>query len=217
MITDLSSDHVTELAQLQANATQYNYSVESSYSGDTYYLITLSDQLGNQQSNFATAPNAAVFEYTLIPEENIIDDISATFSEGTTQVTWTDITGHPEAMYQVWRSSVSRINATTLSSSNVELLAVVESGQEHYNNTIAPGTSENAWYAVTIVASFGTQDVTYAQTNITMSYNSMMLPIVEDTTAPVAPLTLDVEYFANGTIQLRWAGLSEEIGTQWML
>ena len=94
---------------------------------------------------------------------------------------------------------------------------MVESGQEHYNNTIAPGTSENAWYAVTIVASFGTQDVTYAQTNITMSYNSMMLPIVEDTTAPVAPLTLDVEYFANGTIQLRWAGLSEEIGTEWML
>ena len=217
MITDLSSDHVTELAQLQANATQYNYSVESSYSGDTYYLITLSDQLGNQQTNLATAPNAAVFEYTLIPEENIIDDISATFSEGTTQVTWTDITGHPEATYQVWRSSVSRINTTSLSSSNVELLAVVESGQEHYNNTIVPGTSENAWYAVTIVASFGTQDVTYAQTNITMSYNSMMLPIVEDTTAPVAPLTLDAEYFANGTIQLRWAGLSEEIGTQWML
>ena len=217
MITDLSSDHVIELAQLQANATQYNYSVESSYSGDTYYLITLSDQLGNQQSNFATAPNAAVFEFTLIPEENIIDDISATFSEGTTQVSWTDITGHPEAMYQVWRSSVSRINTTSLSSSTVELLAVVESGQEHYNNTIAPITSENAWYAVTIVASFGTQDVTYAQTNITMSYNSMMLPIVEDTTAPVAPLTLDVEYFANGTIQLRWAGLSEEIGTEWML
>ena len=66
MITDLSSNHVTELAQLQANATQYNYSVESSYSGDTYYLITLSDQLGNQQTNLATAPNAAVFEYTLI-------------------------------------------------------------------------------------------------------------------------------------------------------
>ena len=217
MITDLSSDHVIELAQLQANATQYNYSVESSYSGDTYYLITLSDQLGNQQSNFATAPNAAVFEYTLIPEENIIDDISATFSEGTTQVSWTDITGHPEAMYQVWRSSVSRINTTSLSSSNVELLAVVESGQEHYNNTIAPGTSENAWYAVTIVASFGTQDVTYAQTNITMSYNSMMLPIVEDTTAPIAPVTLNAEYFANGSTQLRWAGLADEIGTQWML
>ena len=217
MITDLSSDHVIELAQLQANATQYNYSVESSYSGDTYYLITLSDQLGNQQSNFATAPNAAVFEYTLVPEENIIDDISATFSEGTTQVSWTDITGHPEAMYQVWRSSVSRINTTSLSSSNVELLAVVESGQEHYNNTIAPGTSENAWYAVTIIASFGTQDVTYAQTNITMSYNSMMLPIVEDTTAPIAPVTLNAEYFANGSTQLRWAGLADEIGTQWML
>lgn len=217
IIVDLSSDEVTELAQLQANSTQYNYTVESSYSGITYYLITLSDQLGNQQSNLANAPNAAIFEYTLIPEENIIDDISAIFSDGMTQVTWTDITGHPEATYQVWKSTVSRINTTSLSSSNVELLAVVESGQEHYNNSIASGTSGNAWYAVTVIASFGTQNVTYAQTNITMSYNSMMLPIVEDTTSPDAPSALDTEYFANGTTQLRWAGSSDEVGTEWML
>ena len=217
MIVDLSSDEVTELAQLQANTTEYNYSVESSYSGVSYYLITLSDQLGNQQSNLATAPNAAIFEYTLIPEENIIDDIDATFSEGITQITWTDITGHPEATYQVWKSTVSRINTTSLSGINVELLAVVESGQEHFNNTIAAGTSGNAWYAVTVIASFGTQNVTYAQTNITMSYNSMMLPIVEDTTSPEAPLALDAEYFANGTTQLRWAGRADETGTEWML
>ena len=217
MIVDLSSNEVTELAQLPANTTHYNYSVESSYSGVTYYLITLSDQLGNQQSNLATAPNAAIFEYTLIPEENIIDDIEAIFSEGVTQITWTDITGHPEATYQVWKSTVSRINTTSLSSINVELLAVVESGQEHYNNTIAAGTSGNAWYAVTVIASFGTQSVTYAQTNITMSYNSMMLPIVEDTTAPEAPLALDAEYYANGTTQLRWAGSVDEVGTEWTL
>lgn len=217
MIVDISSDEVTELAQLQANTTHYNYTVESSYSGVTYYLITLSDQLGNQQSNLATAPNAGIFEYTLIPEENIIDDIEATFSEGITQITWTDITGHPEATYQVWKSNTSRINTTSLSSINVELLAVVESGQEHYNNTIATGTSGNAWYAVTVIASFGTQNVTYAQTNITMSYNSMMLPIVEDTTSPEAPLALDAEYFANGTTQLRWAGRTGEVGTEWML
>jgi hypothetical protein len=99
MIVDLSSNEVTELAQLQANATQFNYSVESSYSGVSYYLITLSDQLGNQQANLATAPNAAIFEYTLIPEENIIDDIEATFSQGVTQIIWTDIIGHPEATY----------------------------------------------------------------------------------------------------------------------
>lgn len=50
-----------------------------------------------------------------------------------------------------------------------------------------------------------------------MSYNSMMLPIVEDTTSPEAPLALDTEYFANGTTQLRWAGRSDEVGTEWML
>ena len=97
------------------------------------------------------------------------------------------------------------------------LLAVVDSGQEHYNNSIAADTSEDAWYAVTVIASFGTQDVTYAQTNITLSYNSLMLPIVEDTLAPTVPDSLDADYFANGTTQLRWAGRADEDGTKWRL
>ncbi|MBF13903.1 MAG: hypothetical protein CMA97_00085 [Euryarchaeota archaeon] len=216
-IVDLSSNSVTEIAQLSATAIQYNYTVESSYSGQTYYLVTLSDQLGNQQSNLASAPNSVVVENTLIPEENIIDDISASFEDGTTQITWTDIAGHPEAQYQIWRSSVGRINSTILSSNTADLLAVVDSGQEQYNNIIAEGTSENAWYAVTVIASFGTQDVTYAQTTIIMSYNSMMLPIVEDTAAPNAPESLDADYSADGTTQLRWAGSADEDGTTWML
>lgn len=216
-ITDLSASQVAQIAQLPGNSTHYNYSVESGYSGQTYYLITLSDQLGNQQSTYAEAPNAVVFEYTLLPEENIVDDISATFVEGATQITWTDLSNHPEATYQVWRSSVGPINTTSLSSDSVELLAVVESGVGLFNNTVAEGTSENAWYAVTVIASFGTQDVTYAQTNITMSYNSLMLPIVEDTTAPTAPLALDGEYIANGTTQLRWVGSVDESGTTWVL
>ena len=216
-ILDLDSEHVTEIATLSASAIQYNYTVESSYSGLTYYLITLSDQFGNHQANLATAPNAVLFEYTLIPEENIIDDIGVLFENGRTQITWTDIPNHTEAKYQIWRSSVARITSNDLSGPDVELLAIVDSGQEHYNNSIAADTSEDAWYAVTVIASFGTQDVTYAQTNITLSYNSLMLPIIEDTLAPTAPDTLDADYFANGTTQLRWSGRADEDGTKWRL
>ena len=216
-ILDLDSEHVTEIANLPASTIQFNYTVESSYSGLTYYLVTLSDQFGNHQSNLATAPNAVLFEYTLIPEENIIDDISVQFEDGLTQITWTDIPNHAEAKYQIWRSSVARITSSDLSGPDVELLAVVDSGQEHYNNSIAADTSEDAWYAVTVIASFGTQDVTYAQTNITLSYNSLMLPIVEDTLAPTVPDSLDADYFANGTTQLRWAGRADEDGTKWRL
>ena len=216
-ILDLDSEHVTEIANLSASAIQFNYTIESSYSGLTYYLVTLSDQFGNHQSNLAVAPNAVLFEYTLIPEENIIDDLSVQFEDGLTQLTWTDIPNHPEAKYQIWRSSVARITSSDLSGPDVALLAIVDSGQEHYNNSIAAGTSEDAWYAVTVIASFGTQDVTYAQTNITLSYNSLMLPIVEDTLAPNVPDALDAEYFANGTTQLRWAGRADEDGTKWRL
>ena len=216
-IVDLASEHVTEVAQLSASDSAYNYTVESSYSGLTYYMVTLSDQFGNQQTNLGTAPNAVLFEYTLIPEENIIDDLSVQFADGRTQLTWTDIPNHPEAQYQIWRSSVDRINSNDLSGPDVELLAIVDAGQEHYNNSIAADTSEDAWYAVTVIASFGTQDVTYAQTNITLSYNSLMLPVTEDTLAPTAPAALEASYFANGTTELRWAGQANEDGTEWML
>ena len=180
-------------------------------------MVTLSDQFGNQQTNLGIAPNVVVFEYTLIPEENIIDDLSVQFADGRTQLTWTDIPNHPEAQYQIWRSSVDRITSNDLSGPDVALLAIVDSGQEHYNNSIAADTSEDAWYAVTVIASFGTQDVTYAQTNITLSYNSLMFPITEDTLAPTAPAALQGTYFANGTTELSWAGQGHEDGTEWML
>ena len=44
-----------------------------------------------------------------------------------------------------------------------------------------------------------------------------MLPIIEDTLAPTPPDTLDADYFANGTTQLRWAGRADEDGTKWRL
>jgi hypothetical protein len=44
-----------------------------------------------------------------------------------------------------------------------------------------------------------------------------MLPIIEDTLAPTTPDTLDADYFANGTTQLRWAGRADEDGTKWRL
>ena len=217
VIVDLDDDGVHEIAQLPANATHYNYSVESEYSGTSYYMITLSDAIGNQQTQLNLAPKAHLNEYTLLSDENIVQDLSASFAMGTTQLTWSDLVNHPEAVYQIWRSNTAGILTSSLTNGNAVMLGTVASGVEHYNHTIAGDVSESAWYAVTVVASFGTQNVSYAQTNITLSLNSLSLPLVEDTTSPEAPAALSATYLPNGTTQLSWSGSVNETGTVWTL
>ena len=217
IITDISSDEVTNIAQLQANITQYNYSVESEYSGLTYYLVTLSDQLGNQQSDFTSAPNASIFEYTLTTNQNIITDFSATFSEGVTILSWTDLENHTEATYQIWRSTDGQINSTTFNTTNVTLLATVDAGVEHYNNTFTDGVSEYSWYAITVIASFGTGNITYSQTNLSLTLNSLSAYVAEDTKKPTPPVVLNTNYLVNGTTQISWNGGTQEQGTMWTI
>tara|TARA_Y100000766_G_scaffold261291_1_gene251706 strand:- start:1772 stop:4138 length:2367 start_codon:yes stop_codon:yes gene_type:complete len=213
MISNLNADEVVEIAQLEANSTQFNYTVESGYSGDSYYLITLSDELGNQQENLLTAPNGLVHEFTLGANQNIVTDLDASHSMGITQLTWTDLDNHSEAKYQIWRSITGQISSV----SDGVLLATVDAGIEHYNYTLDSGVSENSWYAVTVIASFGTQNVTYAQTNISLGLNSLNALIVEDTKKPTPPSTLQANYRVDGTTELTWMGDGMETGTTWMI
>ena len=213
MITDIHADEVVEIAQLAANLTHFNFSVPTGYSGNSYYLVTLSDELGNQQEELSAAPNGFVNEFTLSSNENIVTDLAATHSMGIPQLTWTDLENHSEAQYQIWRSITGQIAST----SDGTLIATVDAGIQHYNYTLDSGVSENSWYAITAVASFGTQNVTYAQSNISLGLNSLNALLVEDTKKPVSPSTLGVNYQIDGTTELTWMGNGMETGTTWMI
>ena len=213
MITDVLADEVVEIAQLTANSTYFNFTVLPGYSGDSFYLITLSDELGNQQQDLSTAPNAHTSEFTLSTNQNIVTDLAVTHSLGVTQLTWTDLANHTEADYQIWRSTTGQISST----SDGTLLAIVEAGIQHYNYTLDSGVSENSWYAVTAIASFGTQNITYAQSNISLGLNSLNSLIVEDTKKPTPPSTLNANYHVDGTTELSWMGDGMETGTTWMV
>ena len=88
---------------------------------------------------------------------------------GITQLSWTDLENHSEAQYSIWRSTTGQIE----SASDGTLIATVGAGVEYYNYTLDSGVSENSWYAITADASFGTQNITYAQTNISLGLNSL--------------------------------------------
>ncbi len=214
-ISDLHAEGVEQIAQLPGNSTHYNFTVSSGFNVDSYYLITLSDQLGNHQTNLTAAPAAHVFEFTLSENQNIITDLSASHSKGVTHLTWTDLVNHSEASYQIWRSLTGQITSTTFGSSAVALLATVDAGNEHYNHTLADGVSVDAWYAVTAVASFGTQNITLQQTNISVSLNSLLNAVLEDTKSPLSPAVLSAVYHVNGSTELSWAGDALEQGTTW--
>lgn len=213
MITDVHSGEVVEIAQMAANSTHFNFSVPAGYSGNTYYLITLSDELGNQQHDLSAAPNGHVNEFTLSGNENIVTDLAATHSMGITQLTWTDLENHTEAQYQIWRSVSGQIASTA----DGVLIATVDAGIQHYNYTLDSGVSENSWYAITAVASFGTQNVTYAQSNISLGLNSLNALLVEDTKKPTPPSTFNANYRVDGTTELTWMGNGMETGTTWMI
>jgi hypothetical protein len=214
-ITDIHADGVEEITQLIANSTHYNFTVEPGYSGESYYLITLSDEFGNHQTNLALAPNAHLYEFTLTTNQNIVTDLSASHSMGVTQLTWTDLANHTEATYQIWSSTTGQINSTTFNTSNVTLLAVIEAGVQHYNNTFEEGVSQYSWYAITAIASFGTQNLTYSQTNLSLTLNSLSGYVAEDTKKPTAPTVLNANYLVNGTTQITWNGALQEQGTMW--
>ncbi len=213
VILDLQAGEVQEIIQLSANTTHYNFSVPAGYSGDSFYLITLSDELGNQQTNLSAAPNGQSNEFTLEENQNIVTDLVATHSLSITQLTWTDLVNHSEAKYHIWRSITGQI----VSVSDGTLIATVDSGIGHYNYTLDSGVSENSWYAVTVDASFGTQNITYAQTNISLGLNSLNSLLVEDTKKPTVPSLLNANYRLNGTTELSWMGDGMETGTTWML
>ena len=80
------------------------------------------------------------------------------------------------------------------------------------------GVSANAWYAITAIASFGTQNITYAQSNISLGLNSLssafLLKIPRNR---LLPSTLNANYRADGTTELTWMGDGMESGTNWMI
>lgn len=213
IITDLLADEVEQIALLPANSTHFNFTVLPGHSGDSYYLITLSDELGNQQQNLSAAPNAHTNEFTLVENQNIVTDLAATHSMGITQLTWSDLENHSEAQYQIWRSTTGPIGTT----SDGTLVAIIDAGVQHYNLTLDSGVSENAWYAITVIASFGTQNITYAQSNISIGLNSLNSLLVEDTKKPTVPSILNANYHADGTTELTWMGDGMESGTNWMI
>jgi hypothetical protein len=101
---------------------------------------------------------------------------------------------------------------------NMSELAMVDAGVESFTHNITTGQSEDAWYAITVSASFGTHNLSIHQDEIVPLKNGWMSVISEDLAAPNAPALLNAQYQAeNATTRITWNGVDSETGATWYI
>ena len=141
----------------------------------SWYAITLQDSTGNEILELTEA--SPVSEPVI---ESTIDITTVTnlgverYGDGTIVITWDDETGNPEAVARVWRSFTGPI--TSLQDVE-ELVSVNLSNEQASHNPLNP--QDEAWYAVTIDAAWGTGQEVWHDETLVLDLNSLSTPIRE--------------------------------------
>ena len=141
----------------------------------SWYAITLQDSAGNEIVELTEA--SPVSEPVI---ESTIDITTVTnlgverYGDGTIVITWDDETGNPEAVARVWRSFTGPI--TSLQDVE-ELVSVNLSSEQTSHNPLNP--QDEAWYAVTIDAAWGTGQEVWHDETLVLDLNSLSSPIRE--------------------------------------
>lgn len=141
----------------------------------SWYAITLQDSAGNEIVELTEA--SPVSEPVI---ESTIDITTVTnmgverYGDGTIVITWDDETGNLEAVARVWRSFTGPITSLQ----NVEELASVNlSNEQASHNPLNP--QDEAWYAVTIDAAWGSGQEVWHDETLVLGLNSLSDPIRE--------------------------------------
>ena len=141
----------------------------------SWYAITLQDSSGNEILELTEA--SPVSEPVI---ESTIDITSVTnlgverYGDGTIVITWDDETENPEAVARVWRSFTGPI--TSLQDVE-ELVSVNLSNEQASHNPLNP--QDEAWYAVTIDAAWGSGQEVWHDETLVLGLNSLSDPIRE--------------------------------------
>ncbi len=141
----------------------------------SWYAITLQDSTGNEivELTEASPVSEPVIESTIEIATVTNLDVER-YGDGTIVITWDDETGNSEAVARVWRSFTGPITSLQ----DVEELASVNlSNEQASHNPLNP--QDEAWYAVTIDAVWGSGQEVWHDETLVMDLNSLSSPIRE--------------------------------------
>ena len=141
----------------------------------SWYAITLQDSTGNEivELTEASPVSGPVVEST-IDVATVTNLGVERYGDGTIVITWDDETENPEAVARVWRSFSGPI--TSLQDVE-ELVSVNLSNEQASHNPLNP--QDEAWYAVTIDAAWGSGQEVWHDETLVLDLNSLSTPIRE--------------------------------------
>ena len=165
----------TLVATVDAAQSSYEIEVPFGEHRQSWYAITLKDSQGNEIMELTESSPVSdpVIEST-ISTTTVSGIDTERYADGTVAISWDDNTNNPTALAKVWRSISGPIDSLD----DVEELGITNLSSEQFlHNPL--NAQDEAWYAVTIVAAWGSEQNPWHDERLFTGVNSLSQPLRE--------------------------------------
>ena len=168
-------DTNTLVAEVDAAQSSYELDIPLGEHRQSWYVITLQDSQGNEITTLTESSPVSdpVIEST-ISTTTVSGINSERYADGTVAISWDDNTNNPNALAKVWRSISGPIDSLD----DVEELGITNLSSEQFLHNPLDSQDE-AWYAVTIVAAWGSEQNPWHDERLFSGVNSLSQPLRE--------------------------------------
>ena len=168
-------DTNTLVAEVDAAQSSYELEIPLGEHRQSWYAITLQDSQGNEITSLTESSPVSdpVIEST-ISTTTVSGINSERYADGTVAISWDDNTNNPNALARVWRSISGPIDSLD----GVEELGITNLSNEQFLHNPLDSQDE-AWYAVTIVAAWGSEQNPWHDERLFSGINSLSQPLRE--------------------------------------
>ena len=168
-------DTNTLVAEVDAAQSSYELEIPLGEHRQSWYAITLQDSQGNEITSLTESSPVSdpVIEST-ISTTTVSGINTERYADGTVAISWDDNTNNPNALAKVWRSISGPIDSLD----DVEELGITNLSSEQYLHNPLDSQDE-VWYAVTIVAAWGSEQNPWHDERLFSGVNSLSQPLRE--------------------------------------
>ena len=168
------------IATVDASDTFIELPIEMGEHRQSWYAITLQDSEGNEilQLTESSPLSNSVIE-TTISTSTVTGIVADSFADGTVVVSWDDNTQNPGATARVWRSITGPIESFV----DIEEIGTTNASDEQFAHNPLDA-QDQVWYAVTIDASWGSEEEPWHDERLFLGVNSMDSPVRETEAEP---------------------------------
>ena len=163
------------VAEVDAAQSSYELEIPLGEHRQSWYAISLQDSQGNEIMELTeSSPVSAPVIETTISTTTISGIDAERFVDGTVVISWDDNTNNPNALAKVWRSISGPIDSLD----DAEELGITNLSNEQFSHNPLNAQDE-AWYAVTIVAAWGSEQNPWHDERLFADENSQSQPLRE--------------------------------------